>query len=127
MLPEERTVIEKAGRLALLLPSLTEITMLLNVPTLLEDGVPVRRPFAVLKLAQLGRFLIENPSEFPSRSLAVGLKEYAEPAFTLVAGVPVIVGARFEVVDEEDEPTWIENEGNTTSARPSRTWILMLL
>ena len=52
----ERTVIENAARLVVLLPSLTAMTMLLNVPTLLDDGVPLKRPVDVLKLAQLGRF-----------------------------------------------------------------------
>ena len=44
------TVSEKAGSCAVALPSLTEITMLLVVPTLLDDGVPLKRPDDVLKI-----------------------------------------------------------------------------
>ena len=45
-----------AGSDALSRPSLTLITMLLNVPTCALVGVPLRRPVEVLNVAQLGRF-----------------------------------------------------------------------
>jgi hypothetical protein len=52
----EATVIAKAVSAALEVPSLTEITMLLSVPTSALPGVPLNCPVAILKLAQLGLF-----------------------------------------------------------------------
>ena len=61
---------------------------------------------------------------FPSRSLAVGLNEYVDPAFTVVAGVPLIVGGVLEPLEDE-EPTVIENAGRKTFCLPSNTQIAM--
>jgi hypothetical protein len=67
------TVIVNAGSDFNLLPSLTEMRMLENVPATV--GVPLRRPVLVLKLAQDGRLLTENPSVWPSGSDAEGWNE----------------------------------------------------
>jgi hypothetical protein len=66
------TTIENAGSCVVACPSLTLITMLLNVPTLLEVGVPCSRPVVVLNVAHDGAFVIENVKGLPSGSLAVG-------------------------------------------------------
>ena len=66
------TAIANAGSCAVAVPSLTLITMLLNVPTLLAVGVPCSRPVVVLNVAHDGRFAIENVNGLPSGSLAVG-------------------------------------------------------
>ena len=71
-LPALLTTIAKAGSCEVTLPSLTLITMLLNVPTLEDVGVPCKRPVVVLNVAQAGRFVIENVNGSPSASLAVG-------------------------------------------------------
>jgi hypothetical protein len=86
------TVIEKAGSEALLVPSLTEITMLEVVPTLAACGVPESCPVLVLKLAQAGGLATEKVRVLPLGSVVEGVKLYAEPAVTDVAGVPLIVG-----------------------------------
>src|SRR5579862_9206859 len=85
-------------------PSLTLITIFLNVPAFALDGVPASLPELLLKLAHDGRFATENVSGLPSGSLALGVNAYSAPSATLVAGVPLITGGgsvgRF---------TWIEN------------------
>ena len=70
------TVIENAARDAEACPSLTLITMPPKVPTLLADGVPLRRPVLLSKLAQAGRFAIEKVRTSPFESLADGVKAY---------------------------------------------------
>lgn len=90
------TEMENAGSETLVLPSLTLITMFEWVYAAV--GVPFRLPFAVLKVAQDGLFEILKPSVSPSASVAVGVKLYALPACTEVAGVPLMVGARFVTV-----------------------------
>ena len=55
-------------------------------------GVPESRPLVESKLAHEGRFWMEKTSALPSGSLALGVKLYAAPAFTDVAGLPPIVG-----------------------------------
>ena len=69
------TTIENAGSCAVAWPSLALMTMLLNVPTLLDVGVPWSRPVVVLNVAQLGLFAMLNVSVPPSGSLAVGVNE----------------------------------------------------
>src|SRR5579883_834466 len=83
------TLIVKGASAAEAVPSLALMVMLASVCAL--AGVPESWPVAMLKLAQLGLLLTENDSVFPAESLAVGVKEYAEPATTLLAGVPVMV------------------------------------
>lgn len=66
------TVIEKLESETVAAPSDTEITMLDVVPRLLDVGVPLNRPVAVLKVAQAGRFVIEKLIALPSGSDADG-------------------------------------------------------
>ena len=67
------TVILNAGRLALVLPSVTTIPMLENVAMLLVDGVPDKLPLEVLKDAQLGLLEIVNVSFAPEVAVTVGV------------------------------------------------------
>ena len=86
------TLIENGARDALLVPSLTEMTMLEYVPTFAVVGVPETVPLAMLKVAQDGRFCTLKESAAPAASLAVGVKLYGYPATSVVDGVPEIVG-----------------------------------
>ena len=86
------TVMVKVGSEALEVPLLAVILMLAYAPTSAAAGVPDSSPVAVLKFAQEGSFCIENVRACPCGSVAVGLKLYAVPAVTAVAGVPLIVG-----------------------------------
>lgn len=60
---------------------------------------------------------MENVRVLPDGSLAVGVKEYAVPAVTLVAGVPEIVGP------EAPDTTVIVKAGSEALATPSLTLI----
>ena len=53
------TWIVNDGSEAVAVPSVTEMVMRAEVPTLAGAGVPVRRPVVVLNVAQLGWFWIE--------------------------------------------------------------------
>ena len=66
------TVIEKAGSELVPVLSLTLITILECVAAVV--GVPLRRPVVVLKVAHVGRLVIENVNASPLASLAVGCK-----------------------------------------------------
>src|SRR5258706_4307152 len=120
---DDATVIENAGNGVEALPSLTLITMLLNVPMLLAPGVPCSKPVLVLNVAHVGRLAIENVNGSESASAAVGWKLYAVPCVAVVEGEPLIVGARFVV----GAVTVIENAGNDAVAEPSLTEITMPL
>src|SRR5690606_459669 len=66
------------------------------VPTSALPGVPVSAPVTGSSDNQPGKTLEVNVSESPSSSsLAVGVKLYNSPWFTVVAGVPEITGASF--------------------------------
>src|SRR5688572_4491270 len=67
-----------------------------KTPTFAAAGVPVSSPVVVLKLAQLGLFVIANVSVPPSGSLAAGVNEYTLPTFAVTAGAPEIVGGWLE-------------------------------
>ena len=82
------TAIANEGSDAVVVPSLTLITMLPNVPVVPVGGVPLSRPIDVSNDAQLGLPEIANISVLPSGSLAVGTNAYAVPASTLVIGTP---------------------------------------
>ena len=112
------TVIVKALNDALVLPSLTLITM--PLVELVAVGVPLNRPVAVSNVAHAGRWSMVNPSESPSASEAVGWKLYAEPTRAVVGAGPEIVGARFGC-----EVTLMLNAANAAVARPSLTLITM--
>ena len=116
-LAEAFTVIEKLGSEAELVPSLTEIRMPVNVPTLLEDGVPDSWPVLLLKLAQLGLPEMEKVSVLPLGSVVEGVKVYAEPAVTEVGGEPLMVGGGLVTV--------IEKLGSDAELVPSLTEITM--
>ena len=113
-------MIENAASAALALPSLTLITMFEYVPALAPVGVPDSCPVAVLNVAHAGRFAIANVSVSPSPSAAVGRNVYALPALTVLAGVPLIVGALFGAA-----ATVIENGASAALALPSLTLITM--
>jgi hypothetical protein len=105
---------------ALKVPSLTRMTMPLVAPTCPAPGVPESRPVAVSNVAQAGGFVMLNVRGLPSGSLAVGVNVYAVPCMTAVAGVPLIVGARFG-----GELTTIENGASAVVSWPSLTLILI--
>src|SRR5688572_2067107 len=79
-------------------PSVTEISMLVKLPTSSLSGVPVRRPVARSNVAQAGFRLIVNSSVSPSGSLAFGVNSYNSPARMLGGGEPEIVGARLPAI-----------------------------
>src|ERR1700681_4052769 len=88
------TSIEKSGRDALKVPSVTLITILEKRWAAAPDGaVPESSPVRVLKFAQDGAFRMLKVSALPSGSPAVGVNAYWPPAATVVAGVPEMVGA----------------------------------
>ena len=66
------TVMAKAVKEAVALPSLTLITMPEVVPTSAATGVPASCPFVVLKLAHEGLFWMLKVSVSPSVSAAEG-------------------------------------------------------
>jgi hypothetical protein len=101
------TTSENAGSDALAFPSLTLIVMPLCVPV--ADGVPDSLPVEVLNVAHVGLFAMLNVNGSLLASLAVGVKLYAVPTLAVVAGVPVMVGAVFEV--PPDAETVMLNDG----------------
>jgi hypothetical protein len=68
------TLMVNAASETLFLPSVTLILMLVKEPTLLLEGVPLRRPVVVLKAAQLGMPVIEKVSTPPLGSVVAGWK-----------------------------------------------------
>ena len=92
-------MILKAGRLTVLLPSLTRMTILLCTPAWV--GVPLRRPVPVLKLAHDGLLLMLKLRLSPSASDAHGRKLYQLPAVAVLAGVPPMVGGMFTCWGDE--------------------------
>jgi hypothetical protein len=88
------TVMLNAARTMPTWPSVTPITMLLNVPAAV--GVPLSWPVAVLKDAQGGVLVTKNVNASPSTSVALGVKEYGWPTVAALLGVPEITGAVFD-------------------------------
>jgi hypothetical protein len=109
------TAIANAASDAEDVPSLTEMVMPEKEPTLLEAGVPVSAPVVVLKLAQAGLLVIEKVSVLPLGSVVLGVKLYAVPAVTDVAGVPLIVGGD-EVVVDEPPPVGVDDPDEVSGA-----------
>src|SRR5687767_4422664 len=64
------------------------------MPTLASAGVQVRVPVEALNVAQLGTFEALKVRGSPSGSAAVGVNVYEEPAASVVAGVPAMIGGR---------------------------------
>src|SRR6185437_15943283 len=83
--------IENAGRAAFAVPSLALMTIFEYMPVLVDAGVPLRAPVAMLKLAQEGLFCTLKASVLPLESFAVGWNRYDCPACTEVGGEPLIV------------------------------------
>ena len=71
----EVTVIVNGASEAEAVPSLTEMVMLANEPTLDDVGVPDSWPVEVLNEAQEGMFAIENVSAAPRGLDATGVNE----------------------------------------------------
>jgi hypothetical protein len=117
------TTIANVGSETVVVPSLTLIRMLENVPVCVLLGVPDSLPVVVLNAAQAGLFAILNVRVLPSGSRAVGVNEYATPVRTEVGGVPEIVGGWFVVPPEA--LTVIENAGSEAVATPSLTLMMM--
>jgi hypothetical protein len=80
-------------------------------------GVPLNRPVELLNVAHAGLFAMANVSTSPLASLAVGVKLYAVPACTDVAGDPPITGA----VGGVPFTTVMENAGSQAVLLPSLT------
>src|SRR5262245_11111144 len=89
---------ENAGSDTLVVPSVTLMTMLLQVRACEADGVPHTWPVVDENDAKPGLFTIENVSLLPSASVALGVNDHATPTVPVVAGVPVILGAAAEAV-----------------------------
>src|SRR6185437_3711855 len=115
------TVIVNAASAALVVPSLTVITMPASVPTSPLAGVPLSCPLAMLKLAQLGLFWILKLSVLPLESLALGVNEYAVPACAWIGAFPLMVGGI-----SGGAVTWMLNAGRATLVVPSLTLMTML-
>ena len=92
--------------------------MLLYIPTFAALGVPESLPFAMLKVAQVGLLVTAKLTVWPLGSLTVGVNEYALPACTAVAGVPLIVGAA-----AGDPVTLMVNAGSMTEIPELRSYI----
>jgi hypothetical protein len=89
---EPVTVIEKAGRYAVDVPSLTLIRIFEYVPTSALVGMSDSWQRVRLKTAHAGAFWIEHLSSSPSASEIVAMKLYQTPTLAVVAGVPDIRG-----------------------------------
>src|SRR5688572_1808022 len=87
-----------------------------------DPGVPCSVPFAILKVAHVGRLAIAKVSVLPSASAAVGRNVYAVPCVAVDGGVPEIVGTRLLV----GAVTVIANVGSAADAAPSLTEMTML-
>ena len=118
------TVIVNGASVAVACPSLTPITMLLNVPMLALVGVPERSPVLALNVAQLGRFVMLYVSVLPSGSVAVGVKAYWAPTAAVVAGVPLITGGRF-VGDDVVPPVPTTTFENAAVASVPSRWLVI--
>jgi hypothetical protein len=113
------TVIAKAGSDADPEPSLTLMTIPVEVPAFAAAGVPLRLPVAVLNVAQEGLPAIEKVRVPPEGLDAFGWNAYGLPATTWVAGVPEIVGGGAVC-----EPvTVMANAGREADAEPLLTLI----
>ena len=86
------TVMVKAGREAVCAPSLTLITIGIEVPTSDAAGVPLSFPVFVLNAAHEGLPVMAKVSLLPFASEALGWNVYASPTTAWVLGVPEMVG-----------------------------------
>ena len=72
--------------------------------------MPLSCPVLELKVAHEGLLVMLKVSAPPLGSVVVGVNEYAWPATTLVAGVPLIVGGCAAAL------TWILNAASEADA-----------
>src|SRR5215469_13937764 len=86
------TVMVKAGREAVCDPSLTLITIGLEVPTSDAAGVPLSLPVFVSNAAHEGLPVMAKVSLLDLASEALGWNVYARPTTAWVPGVPEMVG-----------------------------------
>lgn len=86
------TVMVKAGRVAVCAPSLTVITIGLEVPMSDATGVPLSLPVFVSNAAHEGLPVMANVSLLALASEALGWNVYASPTTAWVLGVPEMVG-----------------------------------
>ena len=86
------TVIVKAGSEAACAPSLTLITIGLEVPMSDAAGVPVSFPVFVSNAAHEGLPVMAKVSLLDLASEALGWNVYASPTTAWVLGVPEMVG-----------------------------------
>jgi len=113
-------VIEKVGRVAVFVPSLTLIAMPVSVPTSALCGTPLSWPVVAEKVAHAGLPVIVKVSVPPLGSVVVGVNEYVDPTWIDDGGVPEIVGG---------EAAWVvtvsEKLGRLAEFVPSLTAITM--
>src|SRR5450631_3609816 len=119
---DAETIMVKAASEAVAVPLSTLMTMLVKLPTSAAAGVPESSPVTLLKFAHEGWFWTEKVRASPFGSLAVGVKLYAAPTLTDVAGVPLIAGAPAT----GSAVTVKVKIGNETVAVPLLTLIMML-
>ena len=117
------TVMTKAGREAVSVPSLTLITIGLEAPTSATAGVPLSLPVEVSNAAHEGLPVIAKLSVLALASEALGWNVYASPATAVVAGFPEMVGGSGGV----STPTVISNAGSDAVCAPSLTLMTMPL
>ena len=85
-------------------------------------GVPLNFPVELLKLLHAGMLATLKVSVLPFASVAVGVKEYSDPAVAVVAGLPEIVSG----VAVVDVVTVMEKAGNFETEVPSDAPMMML-
>lgn len=118
-------MIANGASAALADPLLTEITIFEYVPAAV--GVPDSVPVAMLKVAQAGMFWTLKESAAPA-SLACGVKAYAVPTVSVVAGVPVMLGGALTGggAAAVAADTLMVKGASDAAAKPSLTLITML-
>jgi len=93
------TTSENAGSETLVVPSLTEMVMLLQVHMCSAFGVPDNLPVVEENEVNAGLLAIEKVSVLWSASEAVGVNDQTTPTVAVVTGVPEIFGAAAEAAD----------------------------
>jgi hypothetical protein len=119
VVPTSVTAMANAGSAALVVPSLTLMTIFESVPTLAAAGVPESSPVVALKLAHVGLSVMEKLAFFPASTVAFGSNAYAWPATTDFAGDPAMVGFVYGA------DTSMENAASAAFAVPVLTLMVM--
>jgi hypothetical protein len=115
------TMMLKAGREALCAPSLTLITIGLELPTSDAAGVPLSLPVFVSNAAHEGLPVMANVSLLALASEALGWNVYANPTTAWVLGVPEMVGG----VGGVSTPTEMAKAGSDAVSCPLFTLMTM--